>query len=235
MVNRQWLVVLLFTFGTCLAMDSMCQHRIHKRASEDAVKKDIKPCCLPETWKAGFHVHSIMSGRHRSRVDYGAFRIRRAPDGSITNALLVVGKSVASPEFCHLNSSSLANISDQLCPKDRVSCLRSPFLGEPRCLTEANGYRLKRTKQLGTAGKVRQIWFTDRVNRLYGTIERHTYHVVRQYGLCGLVRYQIQWGTYVLPWRSCRMFIKMEQTYMPVPGSFKVKFDHPITENLLFC
>ncbi|THD22704.1 hypothetical protein D915_006744 [Fasciola hepatica] len=238
MISKQWMLNVIFVqlvIGTDVVTKNMCQYRLRKRDYQFGTEHDLKPCCLPETWKAGFHVHSIMGGKHKSRVDYGAFRIRRAPDGSIMNALLVVGKTVASPEFCLLNSSSLVNISNQLCPKDRVSCLHSPFLGEPRCLTETNGYRLKRTKHLGKHGKVRQIWFTDRINRLFGTIERHIYHVVRQYGLCGLVRYQIQWGYYALPWRNCRMFIKMEQTYVPVPGSFKLNFDHPITERLLFC
>ncbi|KAF7257231.1 hypothetical protein EG68_05657 [Paragonimus skrjabini miyazakii] len=213
----------------------MCRYRLRKRELTETTRNDRKPCCLPDSWKARFIVHSVMSGKHLSRVDHGAFRMRRWPDGSVQSAILVVGKSIASPEFCYMNTSAGAEITEVLCPNDKVACLHAPYLGEPRCLTETNGYKLKRSKPATGTGRVKQTWFIDRINRLYGTIERHIYHVVRQYGLCRLLTYQIQWGNYVLPWKTCRLFVRMEKTFNPVSGTFELNFDHNITDKLLFC
>ncbi|CAL8087203.1 unnamed protein product [Calicophoron daubneyi] len=237
----QWIfslaVIHLFTFTYILNVicADMCNQRLQKRELMESKKSDKKPCCLPSTWKSRFVVHSVLVGKQLSRVDHGAFRVRRRPDGSVANALLVVGKSVSSPEFCFLTIAERSNVTKTLCPNDRVACLQAPFLGEPRCLTTTNGYHLKRTHRMDREGRVRQAWFIDRVNRLHGSVERHIYQVVRQYGFCQLVQYQVQWGNYVRPWRSCRLLVRMEQTYRPVKGSFSIQVEPEMTEKLLFC
>ncbi|CAH8484064.1 unnamed protein product [Dicrocoelium dendriticum] len=227
--------LVLIAFNISVTGKLMCRNRLRKRDLADAGNKEKKPCCLPETWKARFVVHSIAGGNHKSRVDHGAFRMYRWPDGTVHSAVLVVGKLVASPEFCHLTPSNLSQLTESLCPEDRVACLRAPYLGEPRCLTEKNGYTLKRSRPDPKTGKVVQTWFIDQVNQIHGSIERHTYQVERRYGLCRLLNYRVQWGHYALPWRNCRLFLRMERTFRPVSGSFKLHFKHNLTDNLLFC
>ncbi|OON15377.1 hypothetical protein X801_08823, partial [Opisthorchis viverrini] len=169
------------------------------------------------TWKASFVIHSVLGRKRLSRVDHGVFRVRRSPNGSVEQALLVIGKSVSSPEFCHLGLSNSSEISQSLCPKDKVYCLNAPFFGEPRCLTETNGYKLRSSKKTVGTREVRQLWFIDKINRLHGNVQRQIYHVSRKYGLCRLLEYHVQWGYYALPWRSCRLFVQKEQRYTPVP------------------
>ncbi|TGZ67123.1 hypothetical protein CRM22_004966 [Opisthorchis felineus] len=227
--------VFLLDYSTVIHADKLCRHESPRRGFVETPELMKKPCCLPESWKASFIIHSVLGRKRISRVDHGVFRVRRSSNGSVEQALLVIGKSVSSPEFCHLGLSNTSEISRSLCPKDKVYCLHAPFFGEPRCLTEANGYKLRSSKKTEGIREVRQMWFIDKTNRLHGNIQRQIYHVSRKYGLCRLLDYHVQWGYYALPWRSCRLFVQKEQRYTPVPGTFKLNFEHNITDNLLFC
>ncbi|CAH8533749.1 unnamed protein product [Schistosoma bovis] len=199
------------------------------------MNQNSKPCCLPNTWRARFLVKTIKGGRYLSRLDHGAFHISHKLDGSFNNALLVVGRNVYSTEFCSINNTDNSIIIKHLCPNDSIRCLKTPFLGEPRCITEKDGYILKKSRLYNGKGQIKEIWFIDKYDKIFGHIERHLYHVLRQYGLCQLIRYQIQWGKYTMPWKSCRLFIKREQTYTPITGTFQHQFNHSLIDDLLFC
>ncbi|CAH8523558.1 unnamed protein product [Schistosoma intercalatum] len=199
------------------------------------MNQNSKPCCLPNTWRARFLVKTIKGGRYLSRLDHGAFHISHKLDGSFNNALLVVGRNVYSTEFCSINNTDNSIIIKHLCPNDSIRCLKTPFLGEPRCMTEKDGYILKKSRLYNGKGQIKEIWFIDKYDKIFGHIERHLYHVLRQYGLCQLIRYQIQWGKYTMPWKSCRLFIKREQTYTPITGTFQHQFNHSLIDDLLFC
>lgn len=234
-MSRNTIILIYWTiFLATLPLDSSkrCRQRLHRREVETWIN-DKRPCCLPDTWKSQFIVQTLRIGSPRYRVDHGAFRMRRNDFGAVRDALLVVGKTVSSPEFCDLEVTS--NLTEILCPKDRIRCLKAPFLGEPRCLTANNGYQLQRSEQTKTPGKIIQTWFIDKQSMFSGLVERHLYHVIRMYGFCKLQRYEIQWGFYVSPWKTCRLFERKEQTYRPVGGTFKLKFQHSLTDGLLFC
>ncbi|VDP94365.1 unnamed protein product [Trichobilharzia regenti] len=211
------------------------QTRHLDEASVMLMNQNSKPCCLPKVWRARFRVQTVKGGRYLSRLDHGAFHINHNDDGTVNNALLVVGKHIYSTDFCSINKTLNSMIVNHLCPNDTIRCLNTPFIGEPRCITEKDGYMLKKTKRLHERGQIKQIWYIDKFNEIFGNVERHLYYVLRQSGLCKLLRYQIQWGKYTMPWKNCRLFIKREQTYIPINGTFQQHFNHSLMDDLLFC
>ncbi|CAH8544184.1 unnamed protein product [Schistosoma rodhaini] len=199
------------------------------------MNKNSKPCCLPNKWKSNFYVKTIKGGRYFSRLDYGTFYIEEQFNNKSNNALLIIGRNIYSTEFCNFNYTDHSILIKHLCPNDTIKCLERPFLGEPRCITEKYGYILKKSRLYNDKEKIKEIWFIDKYNEIFDYIERHLYHIIRQYGLCQLIRYQIQWGKYTMPWKNCRLFIKREQTYIPISGTFQHQFNQSFIDNLLFC
>ncbi|CAH8514281.1 unnamed protein product [Heterobilharzia americana] len=139
------------------------------------MNQNSKPCCLPETWRARFHVQTVKGGRYLSRLDHGAFHITHRLDGSLDNALLVVGRNVHSTEFCSINHTDNSVILKHLCPNDSIRCLNTPFLGEPRCINEKDGYMLKKSRLLNERGQIKQIWYIDKYDKVFGSVERHLF------------------------------------------------------------
>lgn len=184
------------------------------------------PCCFPRTWEASFIVHTRRIGK-APRSDRCLYRMRRKPfNSSAVEAVMAVGQMVLSTTFCKdWNGTSI-----RTCPSDEKYCLNRPFLGEPRCISEENGFHYVPREE----GSQQEVWFTD-ARIPTGGVRRHVYVISRKYEICRLERYQILIGQYVDSKTNCRMMFLMEQVFIPTPGSFVVDFKYDITDGMFRC
>ena len=185
-----------------------------------------KPCCFPRAWESEFIVHTRRIGRRR-RSDRCLYRIRRNNTNSpIIEAIMVIGQTVLSNSLCedwrgpHL----------KVCPKDEKECLQKPHLGEPRCISEENGFHYVHNEKAPN----KEMWFTD-ARIPTGGVKRHIYTFSRKYEVCRLEGYQVLVGQYVDSKSSCRMMFLMDQLFIPSPGTFNVNFNRSLLDDILQC
>lgn len=197
-------------------------HGLHEK--NPSADKAPTPCCFPETWESNFVVYTRRIG-WKSRGDLSHFRIRRI--GDQVESVMVVGQTVLSTLLCDNKNNNTSTL--KVCPNDKKECLLTPFLGEPRCVSNATGFHLIPQKNAQN-----EIWFTD--SRIpSGGIKRHIYSFKRQYGLCRLQTYQLLTGQYVDARRNCRLMFLRDQLFVPMTGSFAVNFTYPLDDNLFQC
>lgn len=185
----------------------------------------LKPCCFPRSWESEFTVHTRRIGR-RPRADTGLYRIQRN-DTSSPEIVVVMGKTVLATSLC---KDWKGGRRLQVCKENMEECLRLPYLGEPRCISPANGFHFIQRPNLSS----REMWFTD--TRLpTGGMKRHIYTFSRKYDICKLESYQILTGQYVDSKRSCRIMFLMDEVFTPIPGTFRVEFEKNATANMFRC
>nr|CDS27271.1 conserved hypothetical protein [Hymenolepis microstoma] len=185
-----------------------------------------EPCCFPRTWEASFIVHTRRIGR-APKSNRCIYRIRRNPTNSSDfEALMVIGQNVYSNRICH----DWKGPSIQTCPRDVKICLQVPFVGEPRCISEENGFNYVPTNE----HPQKEMWFTD--SRIpSGGINRHVYIFSRKYKICRLEQYEVLTGQYVDSRANCRIMFLMDEVFIPTNGSFNVNFNYSITDGLFRC
>ena len=196
------------------------------RSLDDWQKPSHKPCCFTRTWESEFVVQTRRIGR-RPRSDRCLYRIRRNSTNVPTlEAIMVIGQTVLSNSLCddwrgpHL----------KVCPKDEKECLHKPYLGEPRCISEENGFHYIQNGE----GMNKEMWFTD-ARIPTGGVKRHIYTFSRKYEVCRLESYQLLIGQYVDSKSNCRMMFLMDQLFIPSPGTFNVNFNHSLLDDILQC
>ncbi|VDD76973.1 unnamed protein product [Mesocestoides corti] len=185
-----------------------------------------KPCCFPQTWESEFIVHTRRIGR-RPRSDRCLYRIRRNQTSPPTiESIMIIGQTVLSNILCDEWKGRRFDV----CPKDEKECLHLPYLGEPRCISEANGFHHIPSPEMSQ----KELWFTD-ARIPTGGVRRHVYTFTRKYDICRLERYQILTGQYVDSKSNCRMMFLMDQLFIPSPGSFSAEFRHSIFDDIFRC
>ncbi|KAM7537029.1 hypothetical protein Aperf_G00000065887 [Anoplocephala perfoliata] len=196
------------------------------RNMETRNKSRHSPCCFPRKWEASFIVHTRRIGK-TPRSDRCLYRIsRKTSNTSIVDAVMAIGQMVLSTSFC----GDWSGTSIRTCSSDEKYCLYKPFLGEPRCISEENGF----SYVSGEESSKHEVWFTD-ARIPTGGVRRQVYIFRRKYEICRLERYEILIGQYVDSKTNCRMMFLMDQIFIPTPKSFAINFDHDITDGMFRC
>ncbi|KAL3316259.1 hypothetical protein Ciccas_005096 [Cichlidogyrus casuarinus] len=221
-------------------MDASSLIANNKNTNKDEVIKNISPCCFPDGWKSQFMVNVHRQGQN-STSNHGAVNINHSRNEQQVKAIQILGREVFYTGKC--NETKFQEEKKSICEKEEqqllenISCLRPPYLGYPRCISQENNFKLSELIYVSKTVQ-QEVWFLDFLRPSdRGGIERHIYHIQHhtKLNVCRLNKYRVTIGQYTDPQKNCELLSAEDTEFIPKPDTFRIGFVHNMFEGLLLC